>query len=357
MSDPADREERKREYNRLAQREFRRRRKEHLKSLEQLQKEQSSEQTEEIERLRAENAALIRENEGLRSQLYGSSSHMMPPALATSLHAHSRSYSMSPIAGPIDSGGGSPLDEDMISAAMSLAPPISMPPTSAPMLSLGSMVTSHPLLAPQHDLQEAMSVSERSSPGPGQSPLSSVDMAFQPPSFPQAIEQQALMNNGPNFSGHRILVQYDRTKARAFLKEIFRPLLYDSAISSSSQRHLSTLKAMAPSLPRPLQPTKMQLEVPHPIGVDMITSPALRDRLIGAGMELSQSFIRDIGSIVGDAEDTGQVVIWGNDLLDEMAWELSQPVLERWGWLLGREWISRANFWRRQRGASLLSEW
>ncbi|EHK98836.1 hypothetical protein M7I_5345 [Glarea lozoyensis 74030] len=74
MDSSADKEERKREYNRLAQREFRRRRKEHLKNLEQAQKEQSTEQSEEIERLRYMNDELRRENEALRAQVYGSSS-------------------------------------------------------------------------------------------------------------------------------------------------------------------------------------------------------------------------------------------------------------------------------------------
>lgn len=104
MSDSSmDKEERKREYNRLAQREFRRRRKEHLKNLEQSQKEQSSEKLEEIERLRYQNSELKRENEALRAQIYGSPTsqqhvlsapHPMPSHHQQ--HDHSRAYSLSP---------------------------------------------------------------------------------------------------------------------------------------------------------------------------------------------------------------------------------------------------------------------
>jgi len=113
MDSPADKEERKREYNRLAQREFRRRRKEHLKSLEQAQKEQNNEQSEEIERLRYQNEELRRENDALRQQIYGSSSsssHLMSaPISIPSISNDGRQYSLSPsISGASMSGAGSP---------------------------------------------------------------------------------------------------------------------------------------------------------------------------------------------------------------------------------------------------------
>lgn len=73
--------------------------------------------------------------------------------------------------------------------------------------------------------------------------------------------------------------------------------------------------------------------------------------------DIAQSFIKAIGSMIGQAEDVGQILVWGDDPLNEMAWEFSQPILEDWGWLLGRDWVVRANFWRRQRGATLLPEW
>lgn len=106
MDSAADKEERKREYNRLAQREFRRRRKEHLKSLEQAQKEQSSERAEEIQRLRFQNEELKRENDALRAQIYSTSStgHLMSNATMDN-----RQYSLSPsVSGTSLSGTGSP---------------------------------------------------------------------------------------------------------------------------------------------------------------------------------------------------------------------------------------------------------
>ncbi|PBP22094.1 hypothetical protein BUE80_DR007073 [Diplocarpon rosae] len=136
MDSSGDKEERKREYNRLAQREFRRRRKEHLKNLEQAQREQSSEQSEEIERLRYQNEELRRENEALRAQMYASSSsssHLMSSSIsAPSLSGDARRYSLSPsLSGTSISGAGSPpatLASDMMPlAALSLTSSMLLP--------------------------------------------------------------------------------------------------------------------------------------------------------------------------------------------------------------------------------------
>lgn len=144
MESAADKEERKREYNRLAQREFRRRRKEHLRNLEQAQKEQNSEQSEEIERLRYQNDELKRENEALRAQIFGpsSSSHgMLSTQMAgLPLGDDGRQYSLSPsISAASMSATGSPpatIGSDMMPmAALSLtssmqayADPCALPP-------------------------------------------------------------------------------------------------------------------------------------------------------------------------------------------------------------------------------------
>ncbi|QSZ29058.1 hypothetical protein DSL72_003568 [Monilinia vaccinii-corymbosi] len=135
MDSTADKEERKREYNRLAQREFRRRRKEHLKNLEQAQKEQSSEQSEEIERLRYQNEELRRENEALRTQLYGSA-HGLLLQPAGQIPSDHRQYSLSPsVSGASISNAGSPpasLGSDMMSmSSMPMTSNMISPPTYA----------------------------------------------------------------------------------------------------------------------------------------------------------------------------------------------------------------------------------
>lgn len=95
MDSTIDKDERKREYNRLAQREFRRRRKEHLKNLEQAQKDLSTEKAEEIDRLRYQNEELRRENNALRARIYGSPSSSCQVVPTTSIHDN-RQYSLSP---------------------------------------------------------------------------------------------------------------------------------------------------------------------------------------------------------------------------------------------------------------------
>ncbi|EDO04220.1 predicted protein [Sclerotinia sclerotiorum 1980 UF-70] len=293
MDSSADKEERKREYNRLAQREFRRRRKEHLKNLEQAQKEQSSEQSEEIERLRYQNDELRRENEALRAQIYGSTSQGLLLQPLGPISSDHRQYSLSPsISGASISNASSP--------------PASL---SSDMMSMGSMPMTTAMISP-----------------------STISMAMLP---------------------------YDRKKSRTQIRELFHPLLSDPSIlnGSSPDRHLALLHSMVDILPPTLKPNKSQLATAHYYAIDMIASPSLRDRLMTLTQDVTQSFIRDFGSCIGEAEDIGQIIIWGEDPYNEMAWEISQPLLERWGWLLGRGFVDRSNAWRIQRGALPLPEW
>lgn len=153
------------------------------------------------------------------------------------------------------------------------------------------------------------------------------------------------------------MVPFDRAKARTEIMEIFRPLISDPSVSTSSDRHLAVLRSLSDKLPGVLKPSKAQLETPHYYGIDLLPSPSLRDRLLTVTSDVAQSFINEIGITASETEDSGQLIIWGEDALNEMSWELSQSTLERWGWLLGGEWVARTNFWRRQRGAALLPDW
>jgi hypothetical protein len=153
------------------------------------------------------------------------------------------------------------------------------------------------------------------------------------------------------------LIPYDRQKARNEVLQIFSPLLNSPSALSTPSTHLSTLASLSPSLPAALKPTRNQLTIPHYYGIDLLSSPGLRDRLISVGPELSEQFVTEIVSGKGADEDMNQLIIWGEDPNNEMSWEFSRQVLTRWGWLLGRDWVERANFWRRQRGAEPLPDW
>jgi Domain of unknown function (DUF3425) len=154
-----------------------------------------------------------------------------------------------------------------------------------------------------------------------------------------------------------IAIPYYRNKARAEIMEIFRPLISDPSITTSPDRHLAVLRSMSATLPDVLKPTKAQLDRPHFYGIDLIPSTTLRERLLTIAPEVAQSFVMEVGIIGGDRDDITQPIVWGESALDETAWEFSQATLERWGWMLGREWVQRSNFWRRQRGAAQLPDW
>ncbi|KAL2067298.1 hypothetical protein VTL71DRAFT_1722 [Oculimacula yallundae] len=367
MDPNADKDERKREYNRLAQREFRRRRKEHLKSLEQAQKEQNSEQSEEIERLRYQNDELRRENEALRAQMYGSSSsssHLMPTSMAGPSLSDTRQYSLSPsISGTSISGAGSPpatLGADMMPMA-ALSMTSSMLPPSMNAYADPSALSSQP-----YSMVHQSGLRHNSQSSPDSSGYvrdtrsrSSVGSAFQSMNISQTEEQAFQIQrrvSGPASS--MVMAPYDRMKARSEILETFRPLYSDPSATTDPQRHLAILSSMFDGLPSALKPSKAQLDTPHYYGIDMIASPTLRDRLMTVTSDVARSFVSELGTIGGErGDEVGQVIIWGDDPLNEMSWELSQPLLERWGWLLGATWLQRANFWRRQRGAPLLPEW
>jgi hypothetical protein len=290
-----EREDRKREYNRLAQREFRRRRKEHLKRLEQLQKEQSSDTAEEIERLKAQIAQLSSENDALRSQMYGGYGLLSP------------------------SGGGGP------SSSRSLSP-----------LSMAE----GDLLPDLTSLDTASSISATSV---ATSPfVPSPALA----THPMPSQESSMV----------VLVPYDRFKIRDYLRDLFAPI-FDPAVHSLPAAHIETLKALSPMLPKQLTPTELQLRQPHFYQIDILPSPSLRDRLIQYGDDVARGFMKEVYAIDSHSElGISQITVWGEDPLNEMAWEISQPMLERWGFLLGREWFQRANFWRKARGAALLQE-
>ncbi|KIW31433.1 uncharacterized protein PV07_03083 [Cladophialophora immunda] len=281
----------KREYNRNAQRVFRQRRKEHLSKLEAAQRELNSIQVEEVERLRRENQALAQENESLKAA-YGSQASSPGPTMSPGEVRGSPSGYMAYGAAP----GG-------------YLGPVSGAPSYVP----GPV----PVSVPQ----------------PATTPLSSAS------SDPSTLV---------------VVVPNNIREIRRSLHQMFSPLL-EIPVISNPQTHLATLAALEPSLPSSLKPSPLQLSTPHHAYIDMIPSPSLRDRLIAIGPANANTFLTEACTIACDIEDTGQMIVWGEDWLNEFSWEFSASVLERWGgWLLTSEWGQRANFWRRQRGVSIL---
>ncbi|KAJ9607515.1 hypothetical protein H2200_007593 [Cladophialophora chaetospira] len=282
----------KREYNRNAQRVFRQRRKEHLSKLEASQRELNSAQGEEVERLRRENQALLQENESLKAA-YGSQASSPGPS------------TMSPVE-----------IRESPSGYITYGP--------APAGYLGPAVASQPF-------------------APGNVPVPLPPPATTP-----------LSSTGSDPSNLVVVVPNNVREIRRTLHQIFAPLL-EIHVISNPQAHLATLAAMEPTLPSSLKPSQLQLTTPHHAYIDMLPSPSLRDRLIAIGPGNANKFLTEACTIVCDVEDTGQMIIWGEDYLNEFSWEFSANVLGQWGnWLLTPEWGQRANFWRRQRGVPVL---
>ncbi|KAL6242041.1 hypothetical protein RBB50_010952 [Rhinocladiella similis] len=151
-----------------------------------------------------------------------------------------------------------------------------------------------------------------------------------------------------------VVVPHNIREIRRNLHAMFSPLL-EIPVISNPQTHLATLAALESTLPSPLKPTPLQLSTPHHAYIDMLPSPSLRDRLITVGPANANSFLTEVCTIACDIEDTGQMIVWGEDWLSEFSWEFSPSVFERWGsFVLGPEWGQRANFWRKQRGAPVI---
>lgn len=154
-----------------------------------------------------------------------------------------------------------------------------------------------------------------------------------------------------------------RIKTSTSITALFSQLIQEAPSfppPSSNQacaRHLQILASIGPSLPVPFRPTPTQLTTPHYYGVDLLPSPSLRDRLCRAGPDVSAAFLHEFDYLLltGNMDEHQRLTIWGEDPYNELSWEFSAEMLSRWGWLAGRVWAERANFWRTQRGNDVLS--
>lgn len=173
-----------------------RRRKEHLKNLELAQKEQSSEKSEEIERLRYQNDELRRENEALRSQMYGPSSSqglLSAPVNIPSISADGRAYSLSPsISVASLSGTGSPPASSLSAELM----PMGALSLTSSMLSPSLLAyTDQALSSQQYSMVHPSGIRHNAQSSPESSGFrssrSAVGSSFQPLNISQSLETHA----------------------------------------------------------------------------------------------------------------------------------------------------------------------
>ncbi|KAL4929988.1 uncharacterized protein BDV17DRAFT_290337 [Aspergillus undulatus] len=128
--------------------------------------------------------------------------------------------------------------------------------------------------------------------------------------------------------------------------------------SSSSSASASSLFPEWASLPVHLRPTPSQLLLPHHPMLDILPWPSTRDKLIqifNFPPHLRPQAARDpIGMLrlAYDMEDEGGegMRIAGEDVFEPDGWEIGQLVFERWWWAFEGDVVERCDRARRRRG-------
>jgi len=95
-------------------------------------------------------------------------------------------------------------------------------------------------------------------------------------------------------------------------------------------------------LPLSLRPTLVQKTVPHESVMDNILHPELRDRMIllRARYSLPDCLI----------DYRRNIVLHGDDVLAHSNWEISEPFLRKYGFLIEQSTLNVSNRWRKERG-------
>ncbi|KAK3381756.1 hypothetical protein B0H63DRAFT_476568 [Podospora didyma] len=103
----------------------------------------------------------------------------------------------------------------------------------------------------------------------------------------------------------------------------------------------------APTPPKSLQPTALQLTVVHNPLIDCIPFPSMRDRI------LSASAIIDMETLRNDVLTMG-FMCWGRRPWDARGWEIPAAFVDKWWWLLDEDIVAMTNFWREERADEVL---
>ncbi|KAK3703657.1 hypothetical protein LTR37_014353 [Vermiconidia calcicola] len=130
-----------------------------------------------------------------------------------------------------------------------------------------------------------------------------------------------------------------------------------AGLDAQSVFHSSSCGQWMNTLPTNLQPTTTQLTVPHHPIIDILPWPAVRTRLIRMYNLPSDLWPRhpsdgtesSLVRMVYDMEDGG-IRVTGSDPSKESAWEVEQRFFEVWWWALDHSIISNSNRKRSIRG-------
>jgi hypothetical protein len=118
----------------------------------------------------------------------------------------------------------------------------------------------------------------------------------------------------------------------------------------------STRESVKPSCPASLQPTSIQREISHHPWIDLFPIPQMRDNMLLAGDTYDEyELCNDLVDFCDVPSERTGLIVWGEPW-DPSGWEISEPFLNRWGWVVKGcvELLASTNYWRAQRGENKL---
>lgn len=314
--DPA---ERKRVLNVLAQRRYRRRKKEHFQRLEQLAHPEYPALAEQQ----------VNDNIGQVefSQPQLSCFDHVANQQSLSVHDEDREFPTSAIVGPYDFDGSFGFDSATLEAFdASLSFPLPSLPTS-PSLSTATPASSNTM---------ARTSTSRST------------------DFDQNLD----------FPDEAHLPMLELNLLRGAMA-VAKRLNVDTIIWSleSTSPFYNSPELTYTHLPINLRPTAVQLNNPHHPALDILPWPSVRDKLIlvfSQPEDLRPPSARGPTGMVDfvyDLEDSAEGVrIWGDDPYSDENWEVGEKLFKNWWWALDGRVVNRSNQLRLDRGANMLGD-
>ena len=148
------------------------------------------------------------------------------------------------------------------------------------------------------------------------------------------------------------LIQLNFTRALMENKRIlgFKPdHLHDDAISpfnTAGPWQYDSLNV----LPLTLQPTVIQRCIPHHPWLDLLPDAQMRDNLILAGEFEEERLCLDMKGNGAPRTQTSGIIVW-SDPWDPAGWELTEPFVRSWGWVIRNcyDLACSTNRWRAKR--------
>ncbi|EPE25475.1 hypothetical protein GLAREA_01387 [Glarea lozoyensis ATCC 20868] len=159
-------------------------------------------------------------------------------------------------------------------------------------------------------------------------------------------------------------------KSRTYLTKLDNQLVYPSHLDLCEGLSFLLPKEQA-SLPSNLEPTAVQMNVPHSSWLNMFPYPKIRDNLIARQYHFNQLdlcndlwgewFIADLGNLVTPRQPTPEddddvtagrtgMIVWG-DSWDPAGWEVTEAFVRKWAWVVEgcEEIFASTNVWRAKR--------